>query len=160
MLEQFQRDIRVEPVGTGVLFDLTLCFERSACLSARRNQALRCVRTHLRRMGSANHRGQREEILFTGQIGACVLERLVETLAELLANVAYRPLTPRELLQLLPISKAERVRWTKDGRLPQSGSVWMRKADLIAVPTYSSELVERLRQRLDLIEAWRLQDGG
>jgi hypothetical protein len=75
-----------------------------------------------------------------------------------LARIAKRPLTPRQLLEILPISNRERLLWTKDGRLPPSGSAMIRRGHLIAVPTYSVAMAETLLADLGQIDRWRRQD--
>lgn len=84
---------------------------------------------------------------------------IFDTLIENLCAIADRPLTPRELLAALPITNKERVRWTKDGRLPRSGSVTIRRGHLISVPTYSVSNVERIKSDPGILDAWRDLDG-
>jgi hypothetical protein len=79
--------------------------------------------------------------------------------AEVLAEIASRPLTPRLLVTALNITTKERLRWTKDGRLPRSGAVLVKRAHVVAVPTYAVSLVEELIARPDIIAAWRDQDA-
>lgn len=81
-------------------------------------------------------------------------------LATELATVAIRPLTPRLLLEVLPITNKERLRWTKDNRLPRSGAVMIRRGQLISVPTYSVAAIEKIIATPGLIENWRATDGN
>jgi hypothetical protein len=84
-----------------------------------------------------------------------VLLRVVAALAE----IASRPLTPRLLAAALSITTKERLRWTKDGRLPRSGAVLVKRAHVVAVPTYSVSLAEELIARPDILAAWRDRDA-
>lgn len=85
-------------------------------------------------------------------------EALLDGLAESLSRIAKRPLTARLVLAALDISNQERLRWTKDGRLPQSGTAYVRKGQLIACPLYDADLVARLMERPDIIRTWREAD--
>lgn len=84
---------------------------------------------------------------------------LTEVIAQLLLKLAEWPLTPRLLLTALPITTKERLRWTKDGRLKQTGNVTINRGQLISVPTYSVSLVERLLNDPAIIGKWRAQDA-
>lgn len=81
-----------------------------------------------------------------------------EILSSELALVAFRPFTPRLLVAALSITNQERLRWTKDGRLPTSGSVTIRRGQLIHVPTYDVGMVEALLAEPSIVDAWRVDD--
>jgi hypothetical protein len=85
-----------------------------------------------------------------------VLPRLGKALAE----IAWRPLTPNLLTAALRISSQERSRWTKDGRLPSAGSVQIRRAHVVSVPTYSVSVVEELIAHPEIVMGWRDQDAA
>lgn len=55
----------------------------------------------------------------------------------------------------LGITSQERLRWTKDGRLKQGGSVTIKRGQLISVPTYSISDVEFLADNPAIIANWR-----
>jgi hypothetical protein len=76
-----------------------------------------------------------------------------------LARIAWRPLTPRLVAEVLKISGQERVRWTKDGRLPTSGRELVQQRQLIAVPIYAVELIASLAAQPETLTAWRLRDA-
>jgi hypothetical protein len=59
----------------------------------------------------------------------------------------------------LNITKRERLRWTKDGRLPRSGAVLVKRAHVVAVPTYAVSLVEELMALPAILAIWRDQDA-
>lgn len=87
-----------------------------------------------------------------------IFREILQRLAHELAVIALRPLTPKQLLALAPISNRERLRWTKDGRLPPSGSILIRRGHLVAVPTYGISTVERILNEPSIIEQWRADD--
>jgi hypothetical protein len=75
-----------------------------------------------------------------------------------LTAIAFRPFTPRLLVTALSITNQERLRWTKDGRLRTSGSVTIRRGQLINVPTYDVGMVEALLAKPSIIDSWRIDD--
>src|SRR5580700_6776554 len=77
------------------------------------------------------------ELRCATEVSTDLIEGKLDDLAEALARIAWRPLTPRLVAAALGISGQERARWTKDGRLPQSGQVLVRRGPLLSVPTYS-----------------------
>lgn len=75
-------------------------------------------------------------------------------------RIASRPCTPRETLELLGISRKERLRWTKDGQLATSGRVPLRRNDGTGCDTYPPELLITLVKQPEIIAGWRRQDAG
>ncbi|WP_137864252.1 MULTISPECIES: hypothetical protein [unclassified Sphingomonas] len=92
--------------------------------------------------------------------GGRFVEDLVDRCAFALLEPATRPLTPRLVLAALPITKQERVRWTKDGRLAQSGAVTMKRAQLISVPTYAIDTIAALVASPEILSRWRAEDAA
>jgi hypothetical protein len=129
---------------------LTLSFKR--CLTAHVGLRVRvaetrtCVRRAFRKY--APHWGDSGlELRISGE-NAASAHFVMPHLAEALAEIANRSLTPRFLVAALKITTRERLRWTKDGRLPKSGEVrTYRAAHLVVVPTYAISLVEELIAR-------------
>lgn len=87
-----------------------------------------------------------------------VSEAFLEALATALAEIASRPLTPRLVTQALDITNQERLRWTKDGRLPTSGRAQIRGSAPVNFATYAVEDVESLVCDPKTIANWRIQD--
>jgi len=93
--------------------------------------------------------------------GACALiAGKLGDLADALAEIAWRPLTPRLVGAVLGISCQERARWTKDGRLPHSGHVVDRRGNPVSIPTYSVEVIEKLAGHPEIVTAWGEQDAA
>ena len=135
------------------------CMERNLGLNLRGRQVRRCISFSVR--GHSKMRWETEtDAIIPLAFSDARLWMIVEKMAEQLLAIATRPLTPRELLAALPISNKERLRWTKDGRLPRSGAVTIRRGHLIAVPTYRVADVEQIRANLSVVEAWREFDGA
>ncbi|MEH3101646.1 hypothetical protein [Sphingomonas adhaesiva] len=88
------------------------------------------------------------------------LRSIILRCVDALVGPARRPLTPRLLLAALPITNKERFRWTKDGRLPRSGSVTIRAAHPVSVGTYAVDAVARLVADPSIIAAWRRADAS
>jgi hypothetical protein len=89
------------------------------------------------------------------------IESILQQVVDALVDIAWRPLTPRLVAAALRISGQERVRWTKDGRLPKSGQLLTRRHNgaVLAVPTYAVDMIEHLATYPAILEAWRRQDA-
>jgi hypothetical protein len=109
---------------------------------------------------SCNWSSEAQELQFPTGVSRGAIEGKLNELAEALARIAWRPLTPRLVAEALNISGQERVRWTKDGRLPQSGQMLVRGKQLLAVPPYSVMLIEQLAARPEVLTAWREHDAA
>ncbi|MBF7014007.1 hypothetical protein QUC32_04145 [Novosphingobium resinovorum] len=144
--------------GDGWRLSFGRCFEDHVALGLRRGQAKRFVRAAFWPRARIEWRALNEAfVILAPDCGpdsvdlADLMGRLVE--------LAKRPLTPKELLAVLPLTNKERVRWTKDGRLTPSGSVSIRKGQIVSVPTYSVSQVERLLGAPQVICDWREEDA-
>ncbi len=85
------------------------------------------------------------------------LDGRLDVLAEGLAKIAERPLTGRLVVETLGITNQERLRWTKDGRLRQSGSASIRRAHALAIQTYDPDRLAEIS--LEDVRAWRARDA-
>ena len=148
-------DLREDELGLAIAFDR--CFVAFVGLRIRREEARRRLN-----QAFADCSPDWDEAGWTLRVSAAqgaaarfALPRVAEDLAE----IASRPLTPRLLVAALNITTKERLRWTKDGRLPRSGAVLIKRAHVIAVPTYAVSLVEELMAQPDILAAWRDQDA-
>ena len=72
--------------------------------------------------------------------------------------IASRPPSPKELCGVLGISKQERLRWTKDGRLKQSGTLIFKAAQPVTAPTYSARWVNEYLRNGRKVDHWRKTD--
>jgi hypothetical protein len=69
-------------------------------------------------------------------------------------------ITAKRVEKILGITALERQRWTKDGRLPKSGTEFFRRGSShIQIPTYSREALIALYQNQDLLSSWRSADA-
>jgi hypothetical protein len=147
----------------GRVIGLTRCFQAHLGLSLRRGESLRFLRRILADC-SANWRAklrEPEQEIAIPAGGATSAEIILRELAEGLADIAWRPLTPRLLLTALNITSRERLRWTKDGRLQSSGRLQARQGTVAySVPTYSISEIEKLVACPDILARWRGQDLG
>jgi len=135
------------------------CIESNLGLSLRTRQVRGCISASVRAHTKIKWESATDAIIPLAFSDA-TLWAIIERLTERLLTIAVRPLTPRELLVALPISNKERLRWTKDGRLPRSGAVTIRRGRLISVPTYRVADVEEICANLHVVEAWRESDSG
>jgi hypothetical protein len=76
-----------------------------------------------------------------------------------LGRIARKPINQRNVERLLAITSAERIRWTKDGRLPVSGTSQIQRGQKIVLWTYPPGRIERLMARPELIAGWRTEDA-
>ena len=77
-----------------------------------------------------------------------------------LHQIAIRPLSQKQVERHLGISSAERLRWTKDGRLPKSGIAQIKKGARITLTTYAVAAIEEIGARPELIARWRADDAA
>jgi hypothetical protein len=68
-------------------------------------------------------------------------------------------LTPRAVEQVLGISTRERLKWTKDGRLPRSGSASFRRGHDIHISLHPADKIAALAANPSIISAWRAADA-
>lgn len=140
------------------LLDFNIAFDRHLGLSLRRPEARRriyaCLRGLVRRRWIED--GARLEVEAID--GPFQLGAIIEHCALALVLPASRPLTPRLVIAALSITPQERLRWTKDGRLPQFGSVMMRRAHPISVATYAVETIAALAGQPAMLASWRAAD--
>jgi hypothetical protein len=78
-----------------------------------------------------------------------------------LRRTARKPLEQSRVETVLRITRKECNRWTKDGRLPTSGSVIMSRASNLRIrrATYPPGLIAHLIDHPESIEAWRAADA-
>lgn len=86
------------------------------------------------------------------------LDDRLDALAEGLAKIADRPLTGRLVVETFGISNQERLRWTKNGRLRQSGSASIRRAHALAIQTYDPDRLAEISA--EDVRAWRARDDA
>ena len=85
-------------------------------------------------------------------------EKLRDAILRKLAAIAQKPLSPRKVEKILSISPAERLRWSKNGRLRQSGTAQILRGSKIRLCTYPPQEIERLSVNPEIIAAWRQAD--
>lgn len=84
---------------------------------------------------------------------ACSVEKQINALSS-------RPFTPRQVRRILGITNQERLFWTRDGRLQQTGTILNnQRGQKFRVPVYCAERIGWLSQNPDMIEAWRDEDA-
>lgn len=78
-----------------------------------------------------------------------------------LAAFQRERLHPRVVEEILHITAQERLRWTKRGRLRQSGSGYFRNGrKLVHFALYGVEQIEKLSKSPETITAWRAEDAA
>ena len=157
LAEELARQIRIDRDAGGELrLDFRRAFQERLGLSLRAGGSKRRIFASLK--GLADRVWIDDGLVLAVSNIKCNEHHLVETSANALMLPATRPLTPRQVLKVLPIKPRERLRWTKDGRMPQSGSVQIRRAHIISVPTYAVDTIAALVANPSILERWRAED--
>lgn len=159
------------PMVTSRFLDITLTeniteirFKPDRSLTAgserRARQAVQIVRSALKRLKSRRLHEDGEGI--TAQIveaSDVALERIVATIDHKLDDLGQEPLTAKMAEEILGITSRERVRWSKDGRLPNAGKASFRRGqNRINLFTYSPTAIAELVADPEIIENWRTMD--
>jgi len=83
-------------------------------------------------------------------------ETLVDAIRERLFRIACKPVSQRQVEDILGITSRERTRWAKDGRLPRSGTCRIRIGTTeISLWTYPCDAIERLAANPAEMRRWR-----
>lgn len=86
---------------------------------------------------------------------------LAGALQQGLERIAAKPIGQKHVERILGISAAERLRWSKDGRLPRSGAAFIRPGRaLVSLSTYAPATIEALLAAPEVIADWRARDGA
>lgn len=128
-------------------------------------------------LGLRVHRGERDAAIrmlmarstgvFVKSSQSCIFdpdsrqaaEALVDGIRERLFQIARKPISQRQVEDILGITSRERIRWGKDGRLPRSGTASIRKGTTeISLWTYPCDAIERLAADPTEILRWRKED--
>ncbi len=88
-------------------------------------------------------------------------EVLADDIRERLFRIAQKPVSQRQVENILGITSRERIRWGKDGRLLLSGtSTIKRGAAEISLWTYPCNAIERLADNPATVRQWREEDAA
>ncbi len=140
--------LRFEPTP-----DLTLGSQR------RTNEVRRRVAGLLRRYRFKTSRQGEAVCTIVRQNELGNLSTLLSMIDAALDAFRQERLHPRIVEEILGITASERRRWTKDGRLPQSGSGSFRRGhQSIYFPLHPPAKIAALAQKPEVIAAWRAED--
>jgi len=129
-------------------------------LNLRRGEAVRLICRHLGQIGEFDFFDLDLKVaIFSRSYSERTARQVViEKLDRRLDEILNRPLPPKRLQSLLGISSQERLRWTKDGRLPRSGVIQFRRGGVISLSTYPVDQILELIEAPCRIEKWRQED--
>jgi hypothetical protein len=147
--------IEIIPSDQGALLSFQRCLAENAVLRERRRELLRAVTRILNRSTQARRIPARDAVELTD------ISCLADVLPEIRLHVdslARRPCPPQMVNALLGIRSAERIRWTKDGRLAVAGSVPVRGGSGAFSPVYQAAEIAALAANRRIIEDWRTHD--
>jgi len=145
------------PTGFDVLINLANDVDVPLGLRTHAGERDRQLRRAMERSGGTVVRRGRECHFFLADEEPC--RELVAQLQAILIEVSRKPIGQKVVERVLGITSVERSRWGKDGRLPTSGSVQIRRGSTITLPTYSPIVIEQLASCPALIAEWRARDN-
>jgi hypothetical protein len=146
-----------ERSSTGARLEFDLVLDEQLGVALRWREARRRILISLR--GTVARRWVEDTLtLEVESPDALPLDEVITRSTHALLLPALRPLTPRLVLDALPISTQERLRWTKDGRLAHSGAVTIRRGQPVSVTTYAVETIAALAADPAIISQWRAED--
>ena len=156
MLNSLFLDIHKE--GNELTCDLRRCYEVHFGLSMRRREARRRIRLHLKSVGQLA--ASSADDCFRVALNSDLLPAIavIDRIDRDLAAIAKRPLTSHEVQDALHITARERIRWTKDKRLPTSGTFTARRRQIVTINTYLVNDIRELYLQPATIEDWRAAD--
>ncbi|WP_231726403.1 MULTISPECIES: hypothetical protein, partial [unclassified Blastomonas] len=130
-------------------------------------------------LGLRVHRGERDAAIrmlmarsngtFVKSRKSCVFdpnsrqaaEYLVDAIRKRLFRIACKPVSQRQVEDILGITSRERIRWAKDGRLARSGTARIKRGTTeITIWTYPCDAIEYLAATPAEIGRWRQEDEG
>lgn len=153
------RFLDVERHGDALHLSLRRGFDQSLGLRLRRRETQRRSKLCLARLGSVVWMPHESTFVLARCSPSTVEFAIVlNDLDDRLTTIAKRPLTAGEVEEVLGISARERSRWTKDGRLPHSGTQIIQRGQRIALSTYAPHEIARLMKEPETIRAWREAD--
>nr|WP_247897184.1 hypothetical protein [Azospirillum argentinense] len=153
------RFLDIHPCGRTVAVSHQRCLEECFGLRARERELRRRIRSALKRLGPLEGPARahvltlapKPEVVATVPAALAGLDGAIE-------RIAKRPFSPRQIEEALGITARERLRWTKDGRLPQSGSATIMRGQRITLSTYAVDTVAKLAGDASIIDDWRRTD--
>lgn len=148
--------VGVERRGDTVLLSLQACFERDALLRFHETEFWRRARLVMKRSQATFLTDARRQIVLSAQAFTIALLRKVEAVVEALAA---RPMTPRMVRQVLGITNRERLRWSKDGRLPAAPLVVEKRGQAFTVGLYAARAIRHLVENPSILAEWRRTDA-
>jgi hypothetical protein len=111
--------LEVTRASDGVWIKLDRCLESNAVLRMRTSELRQALLRTLAQLGLKQRAGHIPNELWAGNQHG--IDDVATEVARRIDEIASRPCTPRQVIQILSIRTSERVRWAKDGRLKISG---------------------------------------
>lgn len=154
------RHLRVVTTHDAVHLTFEPGFPVTLGLTARAREARRRVKACLRTFGiPARANGTGEVTAHVCGTDLANARRIIGEVNAALDTFARDRLTPRMVEQVLGITARERIRWSKDGRLPKSGSGSFRRGpNVIHFPLHPAHKIARLAADPSIVAGWRKAD--
>ncbi len=142
--------------GDRLLVSYGGCLEESV-LRLREEELVRALRRELKALGEVKPAGPR--VFAVHGAAPAPMLKAMRRIDRAIEDIASRPFTPRMVVEILGITPRERIRWTKSGRLPRSGSGTLKAARTVTFCIYAAGEIAKLAANPSVIEAWRRVDG-
>jgi hypothetical protein len=147
--------------GDGIALLVELPFALTLGLDHRKKEACRRIQKALRGLPArlATQDGETHLMVRLEQTGKDVARRSAADIDETLASFAREKVTPNAVEQALGITSKERIRWTKDGRLPRSGNGTFKKGShIFQYSLHPADKIAELAENPSIVASWRLDD--
>lgn len=155
------RFLDIRPCGRTVAVSHKRCLEECFGLRTRERELRRRIRSVLKRLGPLEGPAQAHSLTLAPKPEAvAIAQAALDDLDGAIERIATRPFSCRQIEEMLGITARERLRWTKDGRLPRSGSATITRGQSITLSTYAVDTVARLAGDASIIDDWRRTDGA
>ena len=140
--------------GCDVFVSMVRLHRAHPALRVREGELLRCALRELASLSASMPEDGARELRIDFR-GLAEHHDLFQALDQRLEAIANRPLSARQAQTLLGITARERLRWTKDGRLPRHGTDFIKRGQIISLATYAVEEIENLFRHPETVRRWR-----
>jgi hypothetical protein len=157
--ERLWKYLTVVQVGDNVSISLGPAVDVHVGLRCRKAVFCKRIRMEFDRHGISVIADADERFLGPAQLSTePVLAGALSKIDSFIGPFQNQPLTPRMVEEVLGITKQERSRWSKDGRLRRSGTANFKRGQAIQIYTHSADVIAALADDPSIIASWRSQD--
>lgn len=134
--------------------------ERNVALRSRKPRFYRILKAELKRLGCSAADAPDGSLILEVTESAESLREVLRRVDAQIEHFLNRALTARMVEKLLGITKGERVRWSRDGRLTKLPPIRFRRGHELQIQVYAPRVIALLARDPSIIAAWRSQDAA